>query len=441
MKTVKVDFSKKIGKIKPMHAVNNGPRQKGASLSWDISDYFKEIGIPYVRLHDTEMCYGSNQFVDIHCIFPDFNADPYNEESYNFECTDKLLISIKNAGAEVYYRLGESIDHFSKKLYVNPPKDYLKWAVICEHIVRHYNYGWANGYNLGIKYWEIWNEPDNKAMWTGNATQFYELYRITANHLKAMFPEIKIGGYSASGFYMLNRENPNDWFKTLVPYMHGFFKYITDDETKAPLDFFSWHCYADVPEEVGLHAKYARELLEQYGFGDVESFLTEYNNFYSLGEQPNEQDGYTAELGATLIVAQKSPMDMMMYYDMRLTTYMNGLVYKVATNSYEFKTFPAYYSMVAFGKLYRLGEEVKSECSDGMYCLGAQSDNGQRAVMIVNRSDEDKVILSVSGAEPTYRKGYLINKENHFKQVLTGAFWNDDVVSIPKDSVLYVELF
>ena len=26
--------------------------------------------------------------------------------------------------------------------------------------VRHYNRGWANGHEWGIRYWEIWNEPD-----------------------------------------------------------------------------------------------------------------------------------------------------------------------------------------------------------------------------------------------------------------------------------------
>ncbi len=27
-----------------------------------------------------------------------------------------------------------------------PPKDFKKWAVICEHIIRHYDENWANGY-------------------------------------------------------------------------------------------------------------------------------------------------------------------------------------------------------------------------------------------------------------------------------------------------------
>ncbi len=49
-KTVK--FSNEIGKIKPMHAVNNGPKQ-WITLSWDISPYYREMNIPYSRLGES----------------------------------------------------------------------------------------------------------------------------------------------------------------------------------------------------------------------------------------------------------------------------------------------------------------------------------------------------------------------------------------------------
>lgn len=120
--------------------------------------------------------------------------------------------------------MGESIDHYPKKLYVNPPKFPEKWAKICEHIISHYNEGWANVFYLKIECWEIWNEPDNDKMWTGTKEEFFELYRVTANRLKKRFGnKIKVGACGFSGFYMLNRENPSEWFKTLVPYMHDFF--------------------------------------------------------------------------------------------------------------------------------------------------------------------------------------------------------------------------
>ena len=71
----------------------------------------------------------------------------------------------------------------------------------CAGIVRHYNEGWAGGFRYGIRYWEIWNEPENRpVMWTGTDAQFLELYQVTARTLRAEFPTIKIGG-PAFGYY------------------------------------------------------------------------------------------------------------------------------------------------------------------------------------------------------------------------------------------------
>ena len=83
-----VDYNHVEGKIKPMHCGNGGPRCGGEKLRFDFSDEFIHMGIPYSRLHDIEYPYGSNQFVDIHCIFPDFDADVNSPELYDFYLTD-----------------------------------------------------------------------------------------------------------------------------------------------------------------------------------------------------------------------------------------------------------------------------------------------------------------------------------------------------------------
>ena len=129
----------------------------------------------------------------------------------------------------------------------------------------HYNEGWANGFKLGIKYWEIWSAPDTAECWAGDRQEYFELYRITANHLRERFPRIKIGAYGARGFYSLNRLDASEEMKTYLPYMQQFFAYITKPETAAPLDFFTWACYTSNPEELAMHAKYARTYLDGAG--------------------------------------------------------------------------------------------------------------------------------------------------------------------------------
>ncbi len=168
MKKVSVFEKESIGKVKPMHAVTNGPVYKfGSDQRITNIDAFRDAGIPYARNHDASlyMPYGGEHIVDVHAIFPNFDADPYDEASYDFVCTDEYLRVIDHAGVKTFYRLGSKIEHSIKKYGTLPPKDFKKWAIICEHIIKHYNYGWANGFHYGIEYWEIWNEPVDMLMY------------------------------------------------------------------------------------------------------------------------------------------------------------------------------------------------------------------------------------------------------------------------------------
>lgn len=142
MDTLRFDLTHRAGGFKPMNAVNNGPiyrRFEPDQKKENLAD-FTAAGIPYVRNHDAafESRYGGEHSVDITAIFPDFDADPTLPASYDFACTDEYLQIIELSGAKVFYRLGQKIEHIIKKYGSLPPRDFKKWAVICEHIIRHY---------------------------------------------------------------------------------------------------------------------------------------------------------------------------------------------------------------------------------------------------------------------------------------------------------------
>ena len=42
---IHVDFNKELGRIKPVHCVNNGPVQ-GMNGGWNASHYFRAMNIP-----------------------------------------------------------------------------------------------------------------------------------------------------------------------------------------------------------------------------------------------------------------------------------------------------------------------------------------------------------------------------------------------------------
>lgn len=219
------DFSRDLGPVKPMHAVGQPPIGVGDDgIDGGHLHYLQEANIPYSRLHDTYGDFAANLFVDIPNLFRDFDADENDPASYDFAFTDALFEEMMKYGIEPYFRLGVTIEnaHFIKTYRIFPPKDPEKWARVCEHIVRHYNEGWANGYHYGIRYWEVWNEPDNEEeiarnnMWKGTAEQYYDLYAATAKRLRACFGDsVKIGGYASTGLYVGYMQKKEEY---LVPH-------------------------------------------------------------------------------------------------------------------------------------------------------------------------------------------------------------------------------
>ena len=410
---IKVDFNKIVGRIKPMHGVGQAPID---GLDDDMFKYLSDAGVPYSRLHDVGGSFGKNIFVDIPNIFRDFDADETKEESYDFVFTDWLISTLLKHGCEPVYRLGVTIEnyHYLRAYRIFPPKDPAKWARICEHIIRHYNYGWANGFHYGIKYWEIWNEPDNgrddteNQMWHGTPRQFYELYDISATHLKNVFgDEIKVGGYATCGFrhifsdpekFGIEFEKNNDDIYSgdrsanFLRFFEGFFEYIKERGT--PLDFFSWHSYLDTEMTVAA-AKYLDNRLEELGYGGIETHMNEWNNSCVDRSDPAEiyaqaklerGKGIAAAKAASMMCAmQRTKTEMLCYYDARI-----GISeYAGMFNPLTLKPFPLYYSFVAFNELYKLGNEVECECNEnGVYALAAAG-NGKKAVMIANCSGND----------------------------------------------------
>lgn len=262
-----VDFSAPRGELRALHGLNKGPLAANGLV--EVTEAQKRLRPPSNRLHD---CHHPNpDVVDLHAVFPNPEADPALPASYDFRPTDEYIAAVRATGAEVIYRLGESIEHQTFKRHVHPPRDPARWAAACAGIVRHYNEGWAGGFRHGIRYWEIWNEPENRpVMWTGSDAQFLELYRVTARTLRAEFPAIKIGGPGFGYYGKFDGTNlqPSELCVALLD--------LCGREV-LPLDFFSWHCYTANPAELAARARAVRRLLDARGFTKTESHLNEWN--------------------------------------------------------------------------------------------------------------------------------------------------------------------
>ena len=298
-----IDFGKKSGKVKAMHGLN---LSFGHNTLGDdpIGSILSAHAPSVVGLHDLEYPYGQNQYVDIHCVFPDFTKDPESEESYNFAPTDSYLEKIKDSGAEIIFRLGESTDKYAVKPFLKSPNDLLRFAAVCVHVVMHYNAKWANGYKWNIKYFEIWSGADSSDGYVGELNDYVELYTTVSKALKNAFPRIKVGGYSSLGFSAMNRVVGTEEQKGAYSFAERFLDEISKSD--APFDFFTWCSRASDAEELSLHTKYARSLLRASPYRTAKSIVSEF-------EIVNRMGATAAEYLASMIVADKSDVEIMLY--------------------------------------------------------------------------------------------------------------------------------
>ncbi len=387
---VVVDFAKSAGKIRALHGVNNGPVSWGGSA--DLTNYHKEAGFPSARLHDCH--YAGANVVDIHFIFPIFDADADDPKYYCFAETDAYLAGIVNVGEQITYRLGESIECRSRAysnggFYVHPPKDFAQWTKICIHIIRHYNEGWANGQHYNIKHWEIWNEPEenNIGMWVGTQQQYFDLYETAAKGIKSHDPSLKVGGSVV-------------WMGS--PLFRPFLAYCRD--RKLPLDFVSWHSYPNQPQGIAGDAVTARKVFDQYGFKNIESRLTEWHpmwykwagdidanelgnptpqKYVAMREKFDRMRGPEAAafVASALMLVQNSPLDMANYYT-------------ADTNPWGmFDSFGVpgrvYYTFVAFNQLTKTPNRVACEPQGApqpeiTMCAGVSDDHKAASILVSN---------------------------------------------------------
>jgi xylan 1,4-beta-xylosidase len=321
---IHVDVSRVKGTIRSFQGVNGTPTPIMEDLP-DVTQQYKDLRIDMVRTHDTmgptdvDAYYSTDNLLlawlvpeagrraklvaagNKAAIFPDWNADPEKPESYNFGPSDKFVNGIRDAGAEVYYRIGRS---WGADYTALPVLD--KFASVVKHLAMHYNRGWAGGFQDNIRYWEFWNEPETPLFWTESPETFYKFYQETARALKSVDPTLKVGADAKALAYADG------------PYREGLINYCA--EHKVPLDFYSWHHYtmtsAD-PYDFTRIASDIRQLLDDNGFRKSESILSEWNLTpdFTEPERPRLQGVENAAfMGNVLTYLQDSSVDRAHFY-------------------------------------------------------------------------------------------------------------------------------
>jgi xylan 1,4-beta-xylosidase len=109
-----------------------------------------------------------------------------DELLYSFFNADQIIDFLLSIGMRPFVELSfmpTALASGSKTVFnyrgnVTPPRDYAQWSTLIHTLVGH----WVDRYGIReVAEWffEVWNEPNLKAFWTGTQTDYFKLYRVS----------------------------------------------------------------------------------------------------------------------------------------------------------------------------------------------------------------------------------------------------------------------
>lgn len=180
----------------------------------------RELGFRYVRFHGLlSDDLGTLVCQDHRFLFSFFNAD---------QIVDHLL----SIGVRPFVELSfmptalasgdKTVFHY--RANVTPPRDYGEWQDLIRRLVAH----WKDRYGaeeVRRWYFEVWNEPNLEAFWTGSRADYFKLYRRAAQAIKDVDSSFPVGGPATAR---------NEWISEFLDFCEG---------QGVPVDFLSTHHY------------------------------------------------------------------------------------------------------------------------------------------------------------------------------------------------------
>ena len=437
---VKADFTKAVRPMRPeIHSSGFGPTI--CSQTPEDLAAIRAMGFKAARTHDWALVNANQRVCDYFHIFPLMHLDPKDPENYHFGPTDYLLKRTREeAGLDVFYRLGTSIEHSGNVPHFNAriPEDFDKMAEIFAATVRHYNRGWADGFEWEIKYWEIWNEPDGPMMWClpdgdeGKGTTaeeraadrkardakrralFVEFFVKCLKRLKDEFGDtIKVGGPA-----LMNCDEV---------WLNDLFSACRDAGVEP--DFISWHGYLRDPAKYVNDAGMARRLCDSYGLTKCELIVNEWHYIpkgfgweYITSSVPALRsriwDGPYSLNGiesacfvlTTLANMEHSELDQAYYYG---CAHVGPWGYMDYDTKEKYKV---YHALRLFGDIVRDYDTICASVSSGSLSVFAASGGGGRrkgALVIDYGGMDDVISFGVAGVPADAKASCLLLDNTH----------------------------
>ena len=186
---------------------------------------------------------------------------PDGKLAYDWRYFDRVLDSLAAMNKEPLICLSYMPELLSSTgdSRVKPPRDYAEWSDLVRATVHHVNVERKQG----VRYWEVWNEPDQWSFWQAPYPEYFRLYDAAADAARLADPTVMIGGPGLSRF--------------LPSHLDEFLAHQASRGTAAAADFISWHSYGFTADEIASNIRKAREIMERYPTLSPQIFITEFN--------------------------------------------------------------------------------------------------------------------------------------------------------------------
>jgi len=179
-----------------------------------------ELGFRYVRFHGVL----SDDMGTLVC--------EKDQLLYSFFNADRIIDFLLSIGMKPFVELSfmplalasGQTTVFRYQANVTPPRDYAQWSTLIRTLVRHCvdRYGVRE---VGQWFFEVWNEPNLPAFWTGSPQDYFTLYRHTVEAIKRVDGWLRVGGPATA---------QSAWIPEFLEFCH---------HADLPVDFISTHYY------------------------------------------------------------------------------------------------------------------------------------------------------------------------------------------------------
>ena len=327
---------------------------------------------------------------------------------YHFAKLDQAVDMVRAAGAQPYMCLDYvpaalAGDHLPN----DPPPSLDEWRDLVYQTVKHLNVDRG----LGIKYWEVWNEPNLGNSWTGSYPDYLRLYDASRDGIVAADPTALVGGPTVTPL----DPTAADW---LLGWEEG-------QGSKGRVDFISWHAFGRPPEKLEAEIAAVKEVVAHHPMFHPELIVSEFSvatggpNDTSQGGRSDGSGGGAFVL-STFTAMEHAGLDKGLVFELKDGENPDARYWgRWGMLTYDGQAKPLYYALAAYQRM-RTGQlpvQLTTTAGTGVDLLAAQGQDGVVRLLLWSAgvvSYRARILLPPDLADRTYQVTVFDSTHNNF---------------------------